>query len=259
MTCQLIRISCLFALLTSAGTAMSAETNKAPDRYEVELILFRHVDQSRNTPEIPAASSIFSPSPFDLTPGDVPAQTPIILDESGQQPHSNLLIVETGVRNRRPPIGFYILELDPAFPDFVPLHKDTFRLGRAYNRLVKIDAYEPLMHIGWIQPARNTDESKPYRFEPSTTDETGISGTITLYKERFLHLEIDLSLETESRPVRTPLFPGPGNSETPDVFKLTESRRIRGTTTHYFDSPQFGLITRVHEVRAAAAERKETG
>jgi len=249
----LIRITCLAGLLVTAGIAIGAEQEEAPARYEVELILFRHIDQSRNTPEIPAASSIFNPSPLDLTLAEIPAPPPVTPSAG------NPLIIDTGKRVRRAPINFHLLELDPAYPDFVPLRKDTHTLIRAYQRLEQIDAYEPLLHIGWIQPARSTEDSKPYRFEPPTTEGLGISGTVTLYKERYLHLEVELALETENQPVSTPFFFGAGRGDSPDIFKLTESRRIRGTVTHYFDSPQFGLITRVQEVRAAAAEREGAG
>jgi len=254
----LIRTACLAGLLATAGImttgmATGAELTTAPPRYEVELILFRHIDQSRNTPEIPAASSIFNPSPLDLTLAEIPLPPPV--ESTGGNP----LIIVTGTPVRRAPIEFHLIELDPAYPDFVPLREDTRTLNRTYERLEQIDAYEPLLHIGWIQPARNTGDSRPYRFEPPTTEGTGISGTVTLYKERYLHLEIDLALETEHQPVSTPFFFRAGGDDAPDVFKLTESRRIRGTVTHYFDSPQFGLITRVQEVRAAAAEREGAG
>jgi hypothetical protein len=253
MPSLLIRTACLAGLLVTAGIAIGAEPENAPARYEVELILFRHIDQSRNTPEIPAASSIFNPSPLDLTLAEIPSQPPV------EPSTGNPLIIDAGPHIRRPPISFHISDLDPSYPDFVPLREDTHTLMRTYQRLEKIDAYEPLLHIGWIQTAWSTDDSRPYRFEPPATDGIGISGTVTLYKERFLHIEVDLALETVKQPVRTPFFIGSGSGDSPDVFKLTESRRIRGTTTHYFDSPQFGLITRIQEVRAAAAEREGAG
>ena len=43
-----------------------SEASILPPRYEVELIIFRHLDQSRNTPEIPAAVSMIQDSPFEL-------------------------------------------------------------------------------------------------------------------------------------------------------------------------------------------------
>jgi hypothetical protein len=247
------RIACLSGLLLIMGIANGTEQPEAPARYEVELIIFRHIDQSRNTPEIPAASSIFQPSPFDLTLAEIPLQPPVGL------PDSTPLLIGAAKLERLPPISFHILELDPSYPDFVPLRQDTHMLNQVYARLERIDAYEPLLHVGWIQPARNTDSTKPYHFEPATTDGTGIAGTVTLYKERFLHLEVDLVLETEKPPARTPFFFGAGVNDSPDLYKLTESRRIRGTATHYFDSPQFGVITRIREVHAAAAEREENG
>ena len=256
-----IQTACLAGLLAAAGMlsgiaidrAIGAEPEAAPPRYEVELILFRHVDQSRNTPEIPSAASIFNPSPLDLTLAEIPA--PQAVEPADGSP----LIVAVDPRDRQPPLDFFLLDLEPAYPDFVPLHEDIHTLRRAWERLEQIDAYEPLLHIGWIQPARNTQEARPYRFAPPMTESLGISGTVTLYKERYLHLDVDLALEAEQKPFRSPFFFGGGSGESPDTFKLNESRSIRGTVTHYFDNPKFGLIARIQEVRAAAAEREETG
>ena len=250
----LTRIICLTGLLLTAGIATAAELPAAPERYEVELIVFRHVDQSRNTPEIPAAASIFRASPLDLTLTEIPAPPPQILATPLTIPDN-----DPSRRVHRPPISFQLNELNPTYPDFVPLRDDTHTLNRVYERLERIAAYEPIVHVGWVQPARNTDSAKPYRFEQATTGDVGIAGTVTLYKERYLHLDINLTLETAMPPVEAQFVLKAGVNEPPGVHKLTESRRIRGTTAHYFDSPQFGVITRIQEVHAAATRREEAG
>ena len=60
-------------MLVSTGVLAQNDDQDAvafPTRYEVELIIFRHLDQSRNTPEIPAAASMIQDSPFDLKLAD---------------------------------------------------------------------------------------------------------------------------------------------------------------------------------------------
>ncbi len=151
------------------------------------------------------------------------------------------------------------MALDPTYPDFVPLREDRRSLARVYERLEQIDAYEPILHVGWVQPARESDNSNPYRFEPSAIDATGLAGTITLYKERYLHLEIDLSLESQQAAVETDFLLGPGAADAPEAYTLTESRRIRGLTEHYFDHPRFGIIARIRDVKSAATAREENG
>jgi len=256
-------IACLSGLLLTSTTVIStAHSAEAPERYEVELIIFRHVDQSRNTPEISAAASIFLPSPLDLTITEMPAQFP----EPTAGP-VNMPGAISSQQAHQAPINFYLLELDPTYPDFVPMRNEMRTLSQIYARLDTIDAYEPITHVGWVQPARDTDNAKPYRFtlpatEPATgatRSDTGITGTITLYKGRFLHLEVDLTLEAEKLPEETWSFLGAGTKDAPDTYKLTESRRIQGTAAHYFDHPQFGVIARIKQVKTAAAASKENG
>ena len=266
----LSRIAGLLLTMAMAIAMTMAAAAEAPERYEVELIIFRHVDQSRNTAEIPAASSIFHPSPLDLTIAEM--QAPVPKTTTGQ------VIMPGNIPSelpRRAPIRFYILELNPAYPDFVPMRDETRSLNRVYKRLERIDAYEPIAHVGWIQPARDTDSTKTFRFPSSTTGSTtgstagstmestvgatGITGTITLYKERFLHLEVDLTLETEKSPVETWSFLGAGENDSPDIYKLTESRRIQGSAMHYFDHPQFGVIARIQQVKTSTNAREENG
>lgn len=229
-------------LLAGAGCAVAATDIPAPiERYTVELIVFRHVDQSRNTAEIPAASSLFRASPLDLTLEDLPLApptAPIPIEPAVPAPLP-----------RRAPLGFYLLSLDPVYPDFVPLRADARALGPIYARLQRVDAYEPLAHVGWVQPARGTSDAKPYRFDSDSGPHREVGGSVTLYKERFVHLQIDLTLtDPAPLPDSTKIFPGPTATVTHDDFKLTESRRIRGPGVHYFDHPRFGVIAIVREV-----------
>ncbi len=239
-------------LLAGGACAFAATDAPAPvERYAVELIVFRHLDQNRNTAEIPAASSLFRASPLNLTLEDLPLApraAPVPIEPAAPIPPA-----------RRAPLGFHLLSLDPVYPDFVPLRADAQTLTPVYARLQRIDAYEPLAHVGWVQPAHGTAEARPYRFDAGAGPHPGLGGSVTLYKERFVHLEIDLTLAvTAPRAVATQPFsaqplPGPTAADVPDAYKLTESRRIRGTTAHYFDHPRFGVIAIVREIVRPAA------
>jgi hypothetical protein len=257
------RIACLAVLLlTTTAVFTTANSTEAAERYEVELIVFRHVDQSRNTPEIPAASSIFRPSPLDLTIVEMPTPFPEPPAESSGMPDK-----AASEQPHQPPISFYILELDPTYPDFVPMRDEMRTLSRIYKRLDTIDAYEPISHTGWIQPARDADNAKPYRFKlpvegqltGATMSHSGVTGTITLYKGRFLHLEVDLTIAAEKPAEESWSFIGAGTKDSPDMYKLTESRRIQGTATQYFDHPQFGVIARIQQVKTTVAAGEENG
>ena len=60
-------LACLATL--PCGAADLSTDAWMTDRYDVEIIVFRHVDQARNTPEQPAADSIIRTSPLDLFAG----------------------------------------------------------------------------------------------------------------------------------------------------------------------------------------------
>ena len=161
-------------------------------------------------------------------------------------------------RFRRAPISFHLLELDPVYPYFVPLRDDTRTLSQVYERLERVDAYQPITYKGWVQHAPDSENAKPWRFAPAIVDDPGITGTVTLYKGRYLHLDVNLTLKTENPSTGQQFLFRPSGNKTQVTYKLSETRRIRVSETHYFDSPQFGIITRINALQTAVAERQET-
>jgi hypothetical protein len=59
-----------------------------------------------------------------------------------------------------------------------------------------------------------------------------LDGTVTLVRERFLHLDVDLVLQS--------------------IYTLDETRRVRSGERHYFDHPMFGVIAEVTPYSAPA-------
>jgi hypothetical protein len=218
------------------GTETLAQDNDQdpvalPTRYEVELIIFRHLDQSRNTAEIPAPASMIQDSPFELN-----LATPLV-----SQPGAE-------------------------FPDFAPFKEESFTLNGVYNRISRLEAYEPLAHLGWVQPAKNTEQAIPYQIANQSDLPRGITGTVTLYKERYLHLALDLALESRpSDEAAAPVAEIPpervfGLSTSVDeptrranaTHRLQQSRRVRVSNTHYFDHPLFGVIAKINVIETAS-------
>jgi len=229
------------------------------DRYEVEVIVFRHLDQARNTPEQPAAAALIRSSPLDLYPRS---------ESASAGPYAGPLdpAARPEERGKAPDVGFYVQELEPPFPDFVSLDNDGGELGRVYARLERLDAYEPILHRTWLQGARPADASVPFPVSADATGDFSLRGTLTLYKERYVHLEVKLDLVPtpseltrvvpepapwpEYGDVLAPPDPGQVPLLSPDMpaYELRESRRIRGVNAQYFDHPRFGVIARISKI-----------
>ena len=155
-------------------------------------------------------------------------------------------------------------------PDFVPFVGDRLEFDTIIARLERLDAYAPLAHLGWIQPARQSGDAVPFKIEAANDGEFHITGSVTLYKKRYIHLQVDLEMEptnpapeaetdSNSRRQSETSFSRERNDradrgplEALDqalVYRLNESRRIRGVDAHYFDHPQFGVIARIKEIK----------
>jgi hypothetical protein len=251
--------------LAAVAPNASARDDTTPDpwmtdRYEIEIVVFRHRDQSRNTPEQRSPGEIEF-SGLDLSPPAQPRTAGPYAD-----PYAGL--ESENDRDTEMSVTFHLLELEPKFPDFVSLTEDRLQFGDVVARLTEIDAYEPLLHRAWLQAARPAVEAIPREIESTEPGQYGVSGTITLYKERYAHLEVDLKLTRDTPAIAQPTEPSwpvfgdvflqperdqaPLRSADAMTFELRESRRIRGTNAQYFDNPQFGLIARISKVEFEA-------
>ncbi len=172
-------------------------------RYAVEIIVFRHNDQTRTTREIEA--------------GAVRLDS---LADGNSQP------VRTGRRGSTP---------------LSPLPAAELELQATKERLQRVNAYSILLHLGWTQIARSRDEASPFWLRGPRARSLGLSGSLTLYKERFLHLDLDLDLAKAAS--NAEFNPSPAG-----MTKIRESRRIRGQLLQYFDNPEFGVIASVRRL-----------
>jgi hypothetical protein len=74
---------------------------------------------------------------------------------------------------------------------FRMLGADDFELDDTYARLERLDAYRPLLHRAWIQPALTEDQAKTISMVDLGT--LNPQGGISLYASRYLHLNVDLT------------------------------------------------------------------
>lgn len=104
-----------------------------------------------------------------------------------------------------------------------------FTLNDVAGALQRSGAYQVLAHRLWRQGAYDRHDAVPYLLHAAQDGGPyELDGSITLIRERYLHLAVDLSLDS------------PGAR-----YRLDETRRIRSGELHYFDSPRLGVIARV--------------
>jgi hypothetical protein len=109
------------------------------------------------------------------------------------------------------------------------LPDSQFALNDVAGALQRSGAYQVLAHRLWRQDAHDRHSAVPYLLHTTQgSSNYELNGSITLIRERYLHLAVDLALTS------------PGS-----VYRLDETRRMRSGELHYFDNPRLGVIARV--------------
>lgn len=137
----------------------------------------------------------------------------------------------------------------------VILDEDDFTMDDIVRRLELLDAYAPIMHVGWTQagfPLADTDPLELPSFGPVPP---GLQGSFTLYLARYLHLIVDLSLDGEPEEVAIQFDDEPAYSLAditpqtgPVYYRIQEDRIVKNGELRYFDHPKFGVVAKVTRV-----------
>lgn len=245
------------ALLALAAAPAAAQLAEAPAddasevrRYTVEVIVFRYAE------EVSSGTEIFLPDviepiglpeaddgiPIEPEPDDPPVLTDAELAEGGL----------------------------PLFQMTV-LEESALTLTDIYDRLDRLDVYDPVLHVGWTQTAIEADDTPAIDLREFGLPPPGLDGTFTLYLSRYLHLVVDLAM----------LAPGESDDPEPrysdddrarrfgddrlnsdldgDLFageplygplryRISEDRIVRHEELRYYDHPKFGVIAKVLRV-----------
>jgi hypothetical protein len=132
-----------------------------------------------------------------------------------------------------------------ATPDnagYTSLPATAMQLSGAAGQMRRSGRYRLLLHTGWIQPAHSQAAAVPTALPPTAGPD--LRGDITLFRERYLHVVVNLELGDEAS-VSTPQ-------------RIRQSRRLRGRAWQYFDHPEFGAIVAVRALAAAAINSPDT-
>ena len=207
-------------LLAGHALAQSDDAIEPARRYAVEIIVFRNLDQSRTSAETPR-------------PGQAEAWSPA---SNGPQP------------------DFLLLDPWEASAGPQPMDASQLELDSIWRRLERIGAYAPIVHLGWIQTAASRDLAIDYPLTDAASSSAGLTGNFRLFKERFLHLAVDLSLR-ESNPQEVAVADAVLNST--EQWTISESRRLRSGLLEYYDNPRFGVIASVRELPDAEPDQAQ--
>ena len=141
------------------------------------------------------------------------------------------------------------------------LDPDRYAMVDIYKKLVALDAYEPIMRVAWTQATYEEADSLPIRLRRLGNAPLRLDGNVTLYLSRYLHLVLDLTIESErkqsaTRNVDLPSFYGDRRAsrnygynyeqeQKPIKYSISENAIFRNGELRYYDHPRFGVLARI--------------
>jgi hypothetical protein len=118
------------------------------------------------------------------------------------------------------------------------------------NKMVSSKGYKILYHQAWSQAAATSAKGSSVLIEAPAQSGSQLHGTIKLYKTRFAHVAVDLSLD-KIIPTRVRNdFASQQKISSNDLpthwrFNLKDSRKIKPGELHYIDHPHFGVLVKI--------------
>ncbi|HEY4731873.1 MAG TPA: CsiV family protein [Gammaproteobacteria bacterium] len=242
----------LLSLLLGMAANFAIAADDEPRWYEIEIIVFENLNQ-------PSDSSESWPS------------NPGIPDSANAL---KLVPADAANTDNNPPQAKSPAITAPALPETYPLvtNKD-FKLAKQDTLLSDSGQYRPLLHVAWRQPVLSQETAKAVHIfssmmqadGPASSNETlalppqdgtsiqqnadstaplnVIDGTIKIALGKYLHMDMDLLYRTKAAARdEVDIFGFRKEEDSPSVFRMQQSRRVRSGEVHYFDHPAFGVI-----------------
>ena len=110
-----------------------------------------------------------------------------------------------------------------------------YRLAPVEATLRTSGAWRPVAHAAWVQSAANWGTHIGIALSDLGINSPGLSGSVYLERATYLHLGMDLSLNT-------------GGID----YTIKEMRSVKYNERQYFDHPAFGVIAMVSPVGAGS-------
>jgi len=119
-------------------------------------------------------------------------------------------------------------------------------LSKAAEALEAGGDYLILTHRRWEQEAEPRSTAKWMRVGNPNLFESDLIGTMRFYQGRYLHIELELLFRDRSVAVVSSTA---GVVALPQVYRISEHRRIRNLEVNYFDHPKFGALVQVTPIQ----------
>ncbi|MCZ6732403.1 MAG: CsiV family protein [Gammaproteobacteria bacterium] len=119
-------------------------------------------------------------------------------------------------------------------------------LSKAAEALEAGGDYLILTHRRWEQEAEPRSTAKWMRVGKPNLFESDLIGTMRFYQGRYLHIELELLFRDRSVAMVSSTA---GVVALPQVYRISEHRRIRNLEVNYFDHPKFGALVQVTPIQ----------
>lgn len=246
-------------LLPAAALAQEEVVEEAPEirRYTVEIVVFSYAQS------VSAGTEVF---PRDRLPV---ASDAIVYGEQ-----------ETSVENE-PTVNDDDENTHQVDRGLVLLKRDEYSMRDVFSHLKRLDAYQPILHVGWTQATAPRELTEALPLHTFGQPPAGLEGEFTLYLGRFLHLVVDLALDApgsknaalivdefvddfvDERPqsysdARLRYDDSSDFVEGPVRYRISEDRIVKNGDIRYFDHPKFGVIAKITRVEEDDSESESS-
>jgi len=201
-----LRLPALAILALIVGSAGAQQTPAALQSYDVELVIFRTLSASA-TPE-------------QWTQGNSVAKQDVVVADEDAPSAAAAAVAPVATSTE-------------SFPE---VSAGKFKLGAVEDTLRRSRNYQVLGHFGWTQPGFPRTEAHYMSVNQLVQQGSGLTGQIAVSRGRYLHLTLDLTLESPGEPGQR--------------YLLQQTRRMRSNERHYIDHPKFGVIALITQTGA---------
>ncbi|MDH3532671.1 MAG: peptidoglycan binding protein CsiV [Gammaproteobacteria bacterium] len=229
-------------------------------RYKVEVIIFTYAE------DVAAGSEIFPPDAPVMPEGELfPDGTEVIIGDAAAEPVAEEIRPEAA---SDAPAAAPLPSIDAAL-----VIDDEFSMQDVLDKLELLDAYEPIMHLGWTQAPLPREQSQPLEIAYFGKPPAGLEGNLMLYLGRYLHLVVDIALAAPDQAMADPAafdapiavygderlqFEGPLAPQRGRVrYRITDDRIFKNGDIRYFDHPKFGVIAKIVRVEEPDADEQQ--